>query len=94
MKTTFATHSIGYSFYSKVCPMTLQLEVPDSVQLNEFELSISFAMMLFARGIISSGQGAEMVGVTRRSFLELAGKYGVSIFQYDEDELLDELDQL
>lgn len=74
--------------------MTYQIKVPDQVELSEFELTVSVAMMLFDRGILSSGQGAEMVGVSRKSFLELAGKYGVSIFQYEEEELIDELENL
>ena len=36
--------------------------------------------MLFDRGILTSGQGAEMVGISKRSF---AGKYWVSTFRYD-----------
>ena len=74
--------------------MTYQVTIPRQVQLTEFELTMNLAMMLFDRGILTSGQGAEMVGISKRSFLELAGKYGVSIFQYDEGELLEELNRL
>ena len=35
---------------------------------------------MFEQGILSSGQAAEIVGITRRKFLEEVGKYGVSIF--------------
>lgn len=71
--------------------MTYQIKIPDTVQLSEFELTMQLAMTLFDRGILSSGQGAEMAGISKRSFLELAGKYGVSVFQYDAAELLEDL---
>ena len=74
--------------------MTYQIQVPDTVQLSEFELTMNVAALLFERGILSSGQAAEMVGLSKKSFLEVVGKYGVSIFQYGEDELLEELDGL
>lgn len=45
------------------------------------------AAKLFEMVELSSGQAAEMAGITKREFLETVGKYGVSIFQYDADEL-------
>ena len=74
--------------------MTYQIKVPDEVQLSEFELTMNVAAVLFDRGILSSGQAAEMVGISKKAFLEVVGKYGVSIFQYDEDDLINELDSL
>jgi len=74
--------------------VTYQVEIPDNVQLSEFELTMNLAAMLFDRGVLSSGQAAQMVGISKKSFLELVGNYGVSIFQYDENELLEELDNL
>lgn len=74
--------------------MTLQIDIPDSVQLNDFELRMSLAAALFDRGILSSGQAAEMVNISKRAFLEIVGNYGVSIFQYDDGELEKELDSL
>lgn len=72
--------------------MTFEINLPDSVQLNDFELRMSLAATLFDRGIVSSGQAAEMVNVSKRTFLEIVGNYGVSIFQYDDEELENELD--
>ncbi len=74
--------------------MVFQINVPDTVQLSEFEVPLQLAMLLFDRGALTSGQGAEMVGISKRSFLELAGKYGVSIFQYTDTELLKELETI
>jgi hypothetical protein len=35
---------------------------------------------------MSSGQCAEMVGLSKRAFLELLGKFGVSVFGYSIEE--------
>lgn len=72
--------------------MTFEINLPDSVQLNDFELRMSLAATLFDRGIVSSGQAAEMVNVSKRTFLEIVGNYGISVFQYDDEELENELD--
>jgi predicted HTH domain antitoxin len=74
--------------------VTLQIDIPDTIQLNDFEVRMSLAAILFDRGALTSGQAAQIAGISKRSFIELVGKYGVSIFQYDEDEFMEELEQL
>jgi predicted HTH domain antitoxin len=41
---------------------------------------------LYALGHISSGRAAELLSVSRRQFLDLAGEYGVAVFA-DPDDL-------
>ncbi|MFK8162968.1 MAG: UPF0175 family protein [Lewinella sp.] len=72
--------------------MGVQINVPDGLMLSQFELSMHLAAKLFERGMITSGQGAEMVGLSKSAFIELLGKYGVSVFQYDMDDVLEDLD--
>lgn len=67
--------------------MGFTVQLPPDLTASDFELRMMFASKLFERGVITSGQGAEMVGVSRRAFIELLGKYGVSAFQTEEDEL-------
>jgi predicted HTH domain antitoxin len=74
--------------------MVLQIDLPETVQLNEFELKMSLAASLFDRGVLSSGQAADLVNVSKRTFLEVVGSYGVSIFQYEDGELEEELNAL
>ena len=45
------------------------------------------AVALFEKGILSSGQAAELVGINRRAFLESLGTYGVSIFGETEEDI-------
>ena len=73
---------------------TLELELPQDVNLSEAELKMILAAKLFDMGELSSGQAAKMAGISRREFLETVGKYGVSIFQYDAEELEEDLARL
>ena len=57
---------------------TITINLPEEVELNEVKMII--AASLFEKGILSSGQAAELVGISRREFLERVGEYGVSIF--------------
>lgn len=71
--------------------MGIHIDLPSDLAATEFDLKMMFASKLFDEGLITSGQGSKIVGVTRRTFIELLGKYGVSAFQTDEDELLEDI---
>lgn len=73
---------------------TLDITLPSSVQLTESELKMILAAKLFDLGELSSGQAAELAGITKREFIESVGKYGVSIFQYSAEELERDLARL
>ncbi len=57
---------------------TLTISLPEEVELSSVRMII--AASLFDQGILSSGQAAELVGISRKKFLEEVGKYGVSVF--------------
>ena len=73
---------------------TLTLELPASLTLSEFDLKMTLAAKLYEDGTLSGGQAADLAGVSKRTFLESLGKYGVSIFGYDADEALEDLRRL
>lgn len=73
---------------------TLDITLPPSVHLTESELKMILAAKLFDLGELSSGQAAELAGITKREFIESVGKYGVSIFQYSAEELERDLARL
>lgn len=70
---------------------TLEIELPASVTLSEFDLKMTLAAKLYEDGTLSGGQAADLAGVSKRTFLESLGKYGVSVFGYTADELREEL---
>jgi len=63
----------------------MTLSVPEEV--NEREVKMAVAALLFDKGILSSGQAAEYAGITKREFLEIVGNYGVSIFGETAEDL-------
>ncbi len=45
------------------------------------------ASRLYEKGKLSLGQAAELVGLSKKTFLEVLGSYGVSVFNYSPDNL-------
>ncbi len=65
--------------------MSLTIQVPDNLaskDKHQLEMLAREALVvrLFDLGELSSGEGAELLGIPRREFLDLVGRYGVSIF--------------
>jgi len=48
---------------------------------------------LYREGLISSGRGAELMGVPRADFIKRAGQHGIPYFQMTREELRREIDQ-
>lgn len=59
---------------------TIQINIPDSVDMTDYDFSMMVAARLYEDGKLSLGQAAKMVGLSKRAFIELLGKYNVSIF--------------
>jgi predicted HTH domain antitoxin len=60
----------------------LALNIPDGFLV---------AIKMFERGELSSGKAAEMAGISHREFLENCSMYGVSGFNYSEDDIAEEV---
>ncbi len=57
----------------------VKLNIPDSVELKDFDLSMIIASRLYEEGKVSAGQAAKIAGLSKRAFIELLGQYGVSV---------------
>jgi predicted HTH domain antitoxin len=66
---------------------TLVLNIPDTVELDDKEALMIVASKLYEKGKITLGQGAEIVGLSKRTFMELLGQYGVSILNSSISDL-------
>jgi predicted HTH domain antitoxin len=66
---------------------TIQLTIPDTLDLNDREAKMLLASRLYEKGKLSLGQAAEMVGLSKRAFMEILGDYDVSIFNYPPEDL-------
>jgi predicted HTH domain antitoxin len=64
---------------------TLTIQIPDSV--NESDVKMQLAAHLYEKGILSSGQAADLAGISKKTFIEMVGQYGVSIFGESIDDL-------
>ncbi len=73
---------------------TIELTLPKTIDVSEFELKMIIAAKLYELGRLSSGQAAAVAGLSKRAFIELLGKYNVSVFGYDADELAEDLRNL
>lgn len=72
---------------------TLTIQLPDRLDVPEnWDARMFLAAKLFEERILTSGQAAESVGISKREFLETVGKYGVSVFgQTSIEEVLEDL---
>ncbi len=66
---------------------TLTIKIPDSLDLDSKEAAMIIATRLYESGKLSLGQAAELVGLSKRAFAELLGRYDVSIFNYPASDL-------
>ena len=66
---------------------TLTINLPDTV--DEKDVKMQLAAQLFDKGILSSGQAADLVEISKKEFLENVGKYGVSIFGESVEDIDD-----
>ncbi len=73
--------------------MTIHVAYPDellalaSLNRDQFEQLAheSVLIRLYTLGVVSTGKAAEILGVSRREFLDLLGRYGISEFDDDID---------
>lgn len=68
--------------------MTLTINVPEAAHISEAEARIYLAGELYERKKLSLGQAAEVAGLSKRTFIEVMGQYGFSLFgEFSEDVL-------
>ena len=66
---------------------TLELKIPDNVNLDDREAKMILASRLYKKGRLSLGQAAELAGYSKITFMELLSDYGVEIINYPSEEL-------
>jgi len=66
---------------------TIKLNIPDTVDLNDREAKMVLASRLYEKGKLTLGQAADLVGLSKSTFMELLGDYDVSILNYPPSEL-------
>jgi predicted HTH domain antitoxin len=66
--------------------MHLTLTMPEMTDFQETDMQIFLAAKLYESEKLSLGQAADAAGLSKRTFAELLGKYGVSLFSQNAAE--------
>lgn len=72
-------------------PDDLAPAVQTTAEEFEAQVRLMAALKMFELGKLSSGKAARLAGLSRAEFLEMCGRYRVSIFNYPPEELEAEL---
>lgn len=65
----------------------LTINIPTQIDTKVFDIQIYLAVKRYEDAIISSGQAAEIAGISKRAFIEILGHYGVSVFGESLEDL-------
>ncbi|MDR1326513.1 MAG: UPF0175 family protein [Treponema sp.] len=72
--------------------MTINLTTPALAQFSEFDIKMLLAAKLYEERKLALGYCADVAGISKRAFIELLGKYGVSLFSQTACELQSDID--
>ncbi len=80
----------------KTLEIQYQDNLPDAVRQSaaefEKEMKMALASKLFEMGRLSSGQAAELAGVSRYMFLHELSRFHVNAIDWDPSEFLQEIE--
>ena len=65
----------------------IEVNIPESIDLKDHDLSMIIATKLYEDAKLSAGQAAEMVGLSKKAFIEILGKHGISVFSTSVTDL-------
>lgn len=57
------------------------------------ELRLAAAVKWYEMGLVSQSRGAEISGLSRSAFISALGRFAVSIFQYNMDEIAEDVNR-
>ena len=65
----------------------MTLNIPDTLDFDSKDLAMILASRLYEQGKLSLVQAAELANLSKRTYVELLGKYNVSIFNYPASDI-------
>jgi predicted HTH domain antitoxin len=71
---------------------TLQIQLPDFINIDTQEIQMLLASKLYEKGVLSVGQAAQMAGLSKRTFMELLGRYQVSVLNYPAEDIMQDFE--
>jgi predicted HTH domain antitoxin len=73
-------------------PMQLNIYKPIAFDMQKQDLQFFLVAKLYEAGKVSFGQGAEMLGISKRTFIESLGLYDVSVFDNSTQDLYSDIE--
>jgi predicted HTH domain antitoxin len=70
---------------------TMLLKLPDNLNIDEGEAKMTLAVGLYKKGKLTMGQAADLVGLSKRTLMELLFMYDADVVNYSPDELENDL---
>jgi predicted HTH domain antitoxin len=70
---------------------SIVLNIPDTGNLSSFDFSIYIAGKLYEVELLSAGQAASLANLSKRAFIEIMGRYGISPFSTKVEDLLEDI---
>ena len=67
------------------------LNIPEELNFAAFDYSVYLATKLYENGIMFAGQAADVAQLSKRAFIEIMGKYGVSVFNTNVNDLMKDI---
>ncbi len=67
----------------------LQIQLPDYIAIDSHEIQMLLASNLYEKGVLSVGQAA---GLSKRTFMELLGRYDVSVLNYPAEDIMQDFE--
>jgi predicted HTH domain antitoxin len=74
-------------FYEELFMKSISINLPDFIDLNEKEIKLLIATKLYEEGKLSLGEAAQLAELSKRAFIEILGRFDVSLFNYNAEEL-------
>lgn len=69
----------------------IRFEVPGDLEFEDHDLEMIIASKLYETGRLSAGDAAKVAGLSKRTFIELLGRQGVSVFSSSVDDLRNDI---
>jgi len=70
---------------------SIVLNIPEKLNHPTFDYSVYLAAKLYEDSILSAGQAADVAQLSKRTFIEIMGKYGISVFSTSVDDLMKDI---